>query len=260
MPAIPVASDAVLRSAAGSRVTRKFGRPVGRHIELLRRSPWTACRIPVPHGWLTAGCLAKAVFLKPRLYVPTGHFIPARHNVPGFRTASNLHPEGMPHAHGRPPPRMRSPFRKPNAHGSIPGTTCRAWDERSRWDQEYLRRSLPAMFSHFVHRRLAKSKPYLFVPTGHFIPARHNVPGFRTASNLHPEGMPHAHGSPPSRMRSPFRKPNAHDSIPGTLCRAGMSDPVGIKIDHANHYQPATHFQPCSSSAPIRSAHLSVWV
>ena len=70
------------------------------------------------------------------------------------------------------------------------------------------------------------------VPSGHVIPARHSVPGFGRRDIRILKGR-FMHGNlPPAQrlMKLPYRKRNSDILEPGTLCRAGMGDPVGIQI------------------------------
>jgi hypothetical protein len=117
-----------------------------------------------------------------------------------------------------------------------------------------------------------------FVPTGRFIPARHKVPGSlgastascRDASCREHEVYRNGTGRPLGRiaglgkvhelMKRQTHEVSLQDTIlasglPGTLCRAGMSRPVGTKNSRPDP-EPTAHppvLDGCSHSRPFAS-------
>jgi hypothetical protein len=78
------------------------------------------------------------------LFVPTGRIIQARHAVPGRDLLESARPEGTLHAGEMPLPAhgMSRPFRTgsdTHANHPAPCAGLPGFDERSRWDQRFLR-------------------------------------------------------------------------------------------------------------------------
>ncbi len=95
------------------------------------------------------------------------------------------------------------------------------------------------------------------VPSGHVIPARHSVPGFGRRDIRILKGR-FMHGNlPPAQrlMKLPYRKRNSDILEPGTLCRAGMGDPVGIQIIPDSR-TPAFRLPPSAFRSPSPTSHL----
>ncbi len=88
-------------------------------------------------------------------------------------------------------------------------------------------------------------------PIGTFHPSPAQRAGYRSACDPHPEGMPHAPRAPhiqngPASHEASLQEAKPPTPGPGTLCRAGMSDPVGIK--KLTPQSPVSNLQPPTSN------------